>query len=365
MYKRIIALVCCLLLLPCAAVCESAKSAVVALPPDSAALSLDLARYALSFSYTQNMLSDSLTADGLTEVLIGNAQKPASEVSHTCAYTLYRVSALRGDEARALFVVSIRGTYGAEWYANFDFAPAAQDDAAFAENFLFAAEDVLLGVWHAISAEPDALVLVTGYSRGAACANILGALLCELMPPENLYVYTFATPGTVRGDVGEYKNIFNFVSDCDVVPLMPLAAWGYTRIGTDITLEGDKEASLRLRNAVESLHELAPSIDDYYGKRHSLTDAGLSDDGLTVYEVMLMLGGTLENLGADGSAEPPAGDIDELGSLVSEASDFHTLMTLLSRLADTEGGGTVLERHMPASYSALLDKLMEAGNGLR
>lgn len=55
----------------------------------------------------------------------------------------------------------------------------------------------------------------------------------------NTICYTFATPThTKKVDCHSdtYSNIFNILYPCDIVPRMPLAAWGYGRYGTDLYL---------------------------------------------------------------------------------------------------------------------------------
>ena len=80
----------------------------------------------------------------------------------------------------------IRGTNDGEWYSNFDFAPSHSADAVFAENFLFAAQNVFLSLDEILKGEENPLLLVAGHSRGAACANLLGVLLDAAYDPANV-----------------------------------------------------------------------------------------------------------------------------------------------------------------------------------
>lgn len=214
------------------------------------------------------------------------------------------------------------------------------------------------------------IILVCGHSRGAACANLLGVLLNAVYPFENVFVYTFATPATVRGDfdADKYKNIFNFINPLDLVPRLPLAEWGYKRAGIDFVLSGDAEAAERLRASVSSLYTLAPTISEYYNSRHSLTAAGLSDDGLTAFEMMLLISDMLtsvtigENESVADFSMFSVADSMSVSDMADESSDFHTLLTLLESLTENGGeiGSRVTNAHMPDTYMELLGELSGA-----
>ncbi len=94
-----------------------------------------------------------------------------------------------------------------------------------------------------------AKIVVTGHSRGAAVANLLGSMLDKSPPSSpfcavdrrNVFVYTFAPPNvTLRSDVPcearVYDNIFNIVNPEDMVPRVPLVIWQSRRHGRDFVL---------------------------------------------------------------------------------------------------------------------------------
>lgn len=93
-----------------------------------------------------------------------------------------------------------------------------------------------------------ARVLITGHSRGAAVANILGARLVDgradsetngSLAPERIYDFTFESPTTsLSADVADrrYASIFNIVNPEDVITRVPLVEWGYGRYGSDLVL---------------------------------------------------------------------------------------------------------------------------------
>ena len=89
---------------------------------------------------------------------------------------------------------------------------------------------------------------MTGHSRGGAIANLLAADLIDradgpdaLASADAVYAYTFAAPcptkSANRGD-DAYAGIFNIVNPSDLVPQLPLPAWGYGRYGTTVELPG-------------------------------------------------------------------------------------------------------------------------------
>lgn len=366
--KRILAaLAAFLLLIPSFAAAEGDLGALFEQGSD--VMSPALARFALGVSsrHTAELTEKAFEENGLSVLLQRYYDKPLDEVSHTAAFTIGKAEAEVGGVKREICIIAVRGTNGAEWYSNFDFAPSESNETLFAENFLFAAQDIYLAAAPEIAKMDNPIILVCGHSRGAACANLLGVLLSSAYPAENVFAYTFATPATVRGDFDwdAYKNIFNFLNPCDLVPLLPLSQWGYKRAGTDYVLAGDAEAAKRLEDSVSSLYTLAPTINEYYTSRHSLTEAGLSDDGLTAYEMMLLVSDVLSKVEfednesvSDFSLFTGSDSMSVTGS-ASETSDFHTLLTLLESL--TENGGEIGKRvtnaHMPETYMELLSAL--------
>lgn len=335
---------------------SAAQTAELALPESTAEFSEALALNALTLSagHKQDTTAEIMREMGFEVVLQKNFDKAADDLSHTCAYSVGTKTVVRGQETRTLYAVVVRGTEAGEWYSNFDFAPSHSDGTLFAENFLFAAQDVFLGLQEAVTGDAP-LILAVGHSRGAACANLLGMLLNEQYGAENVYVYTAATPATVRGTMAQYeaKNIFNLINPADIVPMMPLRAWGYSRLGMDIMLNGDADLAGRLEAALQTMLDLAPTISSYYAGRHSLTDAGLSDDGLTVYEALLLMAqGIRGSIGAD-SIDMASG-LSTAG--IADNSDFAPLIRLLQKTSEHEHemAKTLLKQHMPATYAELL-----------
>lgn len=94
-------------------------------------------------------------------------------------------------------------------------------------------------------------VLITGHSRGAAVANIIGKEYedrynrsKDIKP----YTYTFGTPRVSlesKSKLRSYKTIFNIVNKDDGVTYLPLKSWGYERYGRDIEFSINSSPALK------------------------------------------------------------------------------------------------------------------------
>lgn len=334
-----------------AAISEEIALSPLALPVSSSEFSAELALQTLTLctGRTKEKESELFGRAGLGVVLQKGYDKDADDLSHTCAYTVGRSEITLGGKKRTLIAVAIRGSENGEWYSDIDFAPSHSDETAFAENFLFAAEEVFSGISGTIKAASDPVILVCGHSRGAACANLLGMFLDAEYGKENVYAYTFAAPATRRGaKVGaECDNVFNLVNGGDLVTALPLAGWGFSRVGKDIVLPATQESLERVARVTSVIISLAPTVSSYYGDGHSLTSAGVADDGITLFDLAVALLGQL----GDGSS---AGSIS--ADLVSAESDLYPLIELAGRGAEDHGAGysAVITEHMPARYFELI-----------
>lgn len=189
----------------------------------------------------------------------------------------YRTVTVDGVEKTVLAVV-IRGTNGTiqEWTSNFDVGQlstdTASDDWTNTQNhkgFDITANRIMKLVEQYISQNgisKSALVYwVTGHSRGAAIANILGANLEK--SGCTAFTYTFAAPNTTLAtDAKSYKTIFNIINEDDFVPCLPLAAWGYTRYGRSTK-------AVSVASSYESTWEKTTGIWDYNPDTYGMQDA--------------------------------------------------------------------------------------------
>lgn len=308
---------------------------------------------ALSMFSTAAQARTALADAGFEIVLQKHYDKPATDLSDTCAYTVGKKTVTINGRDETLLLFTIRGTGAGEWRSNFDIASPDDPDPAYAKGFYLAAVEAMAQFAPVYEAEGKPLAVVTGYSRGAACANLVGLLMDDRYGGDGLYVYTFATPRTVRGDLAdEYDNIFNIVSETDVVPRVPLAAWGFDRAGTDIVLRGQADDVRRLEKGLQTLFAIAPTVDDYYNLKHSLTGPGAADDGMSAFEFML---GIVDGIGGAAGG----GLNDALGGLMGMIrlnTDYTPLLSLLLTLTmnDLSLLKDVASRHMPAAYAAQL-----------
>jgi hypothetical protein len=280
--------------------------------------------------------------------------KDISDHSHTSAYTLAAGKMDIRGESRNVAVISVRGTGDGEWYSNFDFAGESRGQCLYAENFMAAAQDIFAGIKADIDAMDEPVIIATGYSRGAACANLLGMLLDEAYGMDDVYVYTFATPNTVRGEVAGYENIFNLVNMNDMVTRMPMSVWGFSRAGVDIELRQSGYVNTDMHNMFLALLGICGDIDSYYEDRHSITGSGLSGDGLTTFEVFQLVAGNLTS-----DEETAAQARQQLSAVMANENDFTKVLTFFagegeSGEADMMG---IFGQHMPDVYAKLMMEL--------
>ena len=157
-------------------------------------------------------------------------------------------------KSKVLLLVSVRGSYGAEWVSDANMGDPAALDLVQADHEGFA--DAATEIVDALAEQrneladeavtEDIALLFCGHSRGAATANLAASyaddMTTSLRPLANLdsiYAYTFATPTvTTMGNTSDalYDNIFNILNPSDMVPRLPLAAWGFARYGRDLWL---------------------------------------------------------------------------------------------------------------------------------
>lgn len=329
----------------------------VTLPADSSEFSPTLAGQLLGLC-TGNTVEGSTARfekAGFTAVLHENYDKADSDPSHTCAYSVGRKTVTRDGRERTVLLVAVRGTNAGEWYSNVDVVPSRSGDTAFAENFYLAAQNVYEGIRPLLTDADDPVILVCGHSRGAACANLLGVLLDAERGTDDVFVYTFASPNTVRKtpDV-DCSNIFNIINPCDPVTSVPPASLGFFRAGRDITLPGSTETIALLKKLTDTIDALVPTVTSYYGDRHSLSGPGLSEDGLSAYDLARTLADLFVQATAGGGSGSGSGaNLSGLLS-VSEDSDLYPFVQTVTSLYKSGDLIKLLRHHMPGVYLSLM-----------
>ena len=192
----------------------------------------------------------------------------ASSTDDSCAYAF---GVKRLPDGSYLVPVVIRShKYGGEWVSNAHVVDESCPD--FSVGFKLAADKVYDALTDYISRREldgkNIKVWVSGFSRGGAIANLLGARLSleSGIEKDNIFVYTFAAPNTVYDRAAVFTdNIFNIVSETDAVPRVPPASWGFVRYGTDLFLpcksrRSEAAYSVRLEGMRKSFSEICSHI---------------------------------------------------------------------------------------------------------
>lgn len=166
-----------------------------------------------------------------------------------------------GDESFTLVAVTVcGGNYSSEWASNLTIGDGERH-----EGFDTAAELVENRVTGYLAREKllnkDIKLWVSGFSRAAGVANIVGADLTDmgLCPASDIFVYTFATPRVTRGDTGNYTNIFNIIGKQDPIPRFSPGDWGFARYGRELytpSQETDSDYPARAARAAEEFEKL-------------------------------------------------------------------------------------------------------------
>lgn len=187
----------------------------------------------------------------------------------------YRTVSYNGENKNIIAVV-VRGTNGTidEWSSNFEIGKLgdfeSEVDWINVDNhmgFDIAANRIINIVSQYVSDNQlemnECAYWITGHSRGAAIANIIGAYYEN--EQKRAYTYTYAAPNTtMNADASDYKTIFNVVNADDFVPCLPMTSWGYTRYG--------KTASISFSANYEKEWENLTGIWDYNPDTYGMQD---------------------------------------------------------------------------------------------
>ena len=178
----------------------------------------------------------------------GNLAANEDGVSHPGGETLGAYAASKplvdNGGTYTLIALGLRGhNYGGEWYSNFDVGREGENHLGFydaRDKALTFLKDYIK--YQNITGRVK--VWVTGYSRAAITANLVGAALDQgydignvKLSPHDMFCYTFETPqGTAdkNSRAPIYNNIFNIMNPNDFVPLVSFDVWGQSRYGQDL-----------------------------------------------------------------------------------------------------------------------------------
>ena len=143
--------------------------------------------------------------------------------------------------------------------------------------------------------DDDTVILVTGHSRGAATANLIGADLIrgatnergyeKIANAKNIFTYTYATPNNTKSQdvkTSKFNRIFNIVNPEDFVTKVLPTAWNFSRYGQTYILPSrtnDLSNYKRYLTDVQTIFkelgnedEYTPYVDGEYTVYNIVTD---------------------------------------------------------------------------------------------
>ena len=187
--------------------------------------------------------------------------KPYGDADDRTEFYVAHKEVENNNKKREIILLVVRGTgsdkngYGGdiEWSSNFDVGATNPNYDVMTEGphydwnkkdnhkgFDVAANNVLKLFKNYIAehglTDKKKTVLITGHSRGAGIANILGAYL-EDDNNYRTFTYTFAAPySTTSSSAKNYKTIFNVANSDDLVTYLPLESWGFKKYGKMISV---------------------------------------------------------------------------------------------------------------------------------
>ncbi len=161
-----------------------------------------------------------------------------------------------------IVILTIRQTYDKEWYGNFNVADSGLGERH--ESFNKAAQNVVEATKEYIGDE-NVYLIITGYSRGAAVANLAARDLKDSV--SKIFAYTFATPAVTTNVDEECDYIFNVINPEDFITFCPIPQWGYKRYGKDVLLpvSTDDNFTELYKSMNEKYKSLTGTSYKYYG----------------------------------------------------------------------------------------------------
>ena len=196
------------------------------------------------------------------------------------------------DNDYDVIAVAIRGiSYTYEWISNIDLGTEGDHT-----GFSSAAKKIYIGLkayiekYYADSYKNGRLKLwIGGYSRAGAVSNVLAYYILTGLEsddtytkfnidPKDVFVYTFGTPRSLcKAHAEAYPNVFNFVSDADIVTYIAPEAYDFYRCGIDKLLFTSSTEQYKREETVEV------KTDTYTKYKVSLTSP--VDDWMKEYKI--------------------------------------------------------------------------------
>lgn len=195
---------------------------------------------------------------------------------------------------------------------------------------------------------------ITGHSRGAGIANIVGA---ELDNKYETFVYTFASPMTTtvsEDEARSHNTIFNIINKDDIITFMPLGktedsdnlGWGFLRFGNDKPVSVNETCKIQWKCIVGS--EYKSNVADMNGLLKEFFELSSSRNGCYKFTCICHGDGSDQSItykNVDGTNAVVYGDKYQITDLVSgveyyrhcESTAF--FMQYLARLAASSSEG--------------------------
>lgn len=206
---------------------------------DSDVYDKDIAMFAMGSSFVNN--GSKTTLDFFKGFNFDNVKNlPSEEEYDGICFTFAHKELDKSD----LFVASVKGfDYGQEWAGNFNVGKTGNHyDFDRSAGIVF---DALKKYVNDNKVTNNVKLLLTGYSRGGAVANLLADKVLsatdKITLDKNVYAYTFEAPkGMLKENAKEYKNVFNIVNNADIITKIVPDSFNFARCGIDINIYSDK-----------------------------------------------------------------------------------------------------------------------------
>ena len=189
------------------------------------------------------------------------------------SYGIKKINSALG--AKNLVVMNIRGTPLShyEWLSNLDLSDTDHSMRLMHEGYDISADQMKESLDDFVrrrGLDPsDTFFIITGHSRGASVANMLGAKLADddAYNKDLIYDYTFGCSNTTLSDDfnnEKYSFIWNISNGEDLVPTTPpnQGIWKYKKFGNEKTLISRWGA----KDVEKYENEMLPRMSEYYEK---------------------------------------------------------------------------------------------------
>ena len=298
------------------------------------------------------------------------------------------ISNAQGDTARLILIAIRGGGYRQEWASNFTIG-LSDEHQGFSEaaSTVFETARGYLSELRADGYNGAVKFWITGYSRGAAVANLTAQRLTALADSEtgfsrdDVFAYCLACPRNVildSVDASAYDNIANIVHYADFVPKIPVAPWGYGRYGKTYYLPAPELTA----QYPAALGSMAQSLGAFFGTIRPELDTTAAQQSVWALTHLLSNQGRLTDRFTDTMAvhvgsqsafvDMVQGAFRDVIAATGGADGFGAFFYVLSGLPDyteryeqsilpiTENGTQISLAHAPELYLAWLDTLERA-----